>query len=236
MFLDTVQKYPVVWNSRLKEYSKKPLRDAHIQLILKDLAKKGIHMDDDEFRLRLKNIKDTYRVELNKVNKSMKSGGDKIYIPKLSWFNMADLFLRDVTNLRELRLQKKRQSTVTSDEPSRLIDNGFSQDTTGEQMCASKDNGLKRNHDDMVEEAYNVLKRLASNTRNTDEFDIFGKHVACSIRNLESDFVRSTVKFHINNILFQAETGQFDPDRSPDGSEKPTSSTYILLTDEDSDT
>ena len=47
---------------------------------------------------KIENLKDCYRNELNKINRSKKSGAgtDDIYTPKLVWFSKADSFLRNV--------------------------------------------------------------------------------------------------------------------------------------------
>lgn len=50
LFLTLLQSYPIIWNTRLKDYSYKPLRDGQIGLVLEELAKAGIFMDAEEFR------------------------------------------------------------------------------------------------------------------------------------------------------------------------------------------
>ncbi|XP_025410850.1 uncharacterized protein LOC112683876 [Sipha flava] len=53
-------------------------------------------------------------------------------------------------------------------------------------------------------------KTKSFKTDNKDKFDIFGQHVACKIRKLSTSYAKSTIQYHINNIIFQAELGQYD--------------------------
>ncbi|GFV03059.1 hypothetical protein TNCV_3041631 [Trichonephila clavipes] len=48
-------------------------------------------MDNKQLKAKIKSIKDVYRTELNKIEKSKKSGCgvDDVYVPKLTWFNEA---------------------------------------------------------------------------------------------------------------------------------------------------
>ncbi|GFW41982.1 hypothetical protein TNCV_6901 [Trichonephila clavipes] len=54
-------------------------------------------MDNKQLKAKIKSIKDVYRTELNKIEKSKKSGCgvDDVYVPKLTWFNEA-CFLSEV--------------------------------------------------------------------------------------------------------------------------------------------
>lgn len=61
----------------------------------------------------------------------------------------------------------------------------------------------------MVEEAYVVMKKLSKQKekedQSKDEFDVFGAHVACQIRNLPSQFYQATAKHRINQVLYELE-------------------------------
>lgn len=138
-------------------------------------------------------------------------------------------------------LQESYSSEVNHIERTELI-NTRSLQHAAEKICpplSSQQN--KRIHEDIIGESFKVIKRFSCSVRDKDEFEIFGKHVACSIRNLKSDFVKSTVKHYINNILYQAEVGEFDPQYSIGSqisawSTSPSSnSPYYNKHDEDSD-
>lgn len=64
----------------------------------------------NDIKTKIKNIRTTYKVELNKIIKSNKSGTgtDDLYKPKLFWFAQADAFLRDVS------VPKASQSNLVS--------------------------------------------------------------------------------------------------------------------------
>lgn len=59
---------------------------------------------------------------------------------------------------------------------------------------------------------FNTMKPTNSSkqTYNTDEFDVFGDVVAHKLRALKSRRVQCIVEFKINNILYNAEMGEYD--------------------------
>lgn len=64
-----------------------------------ELLLHNVEVPDIPFlRSKIKSIKTTYRQECLKVVESKASGKgtDDLYEPKLSWYNAADCFLRDV--------------------------------------------------------------------------------------------------------------------------------------------
>lgn len=55
-----------------------------------------------------------------------------------------------------------------------------------------------------------TLVKMFCDERNArDEFVVFGEYVANKLRNIADMQVRNTAQFHINNILYKAESGQF---------------------------
>ena len=68
----------------------------------------------------------------------------------------------------------------------------------------------KRKTVQMAEEAFNVMKKVSASldVRDNDEFDVFGNHVACQVRNLSSKFDQAQAKFEINQILYEFEMKQ----------------------------
>lgn len=69
---------------------------------------------------------------------------------------------------------------------------------------------FKKDSTSMAEEAYQVMKSLSQKNEDRDEYDNFGQHVACKIRKLSTTYSKSTVQYHINNIIYQAELVQYD--------------------------
>lgn len=62
---------------------------------------------------------------------------------------------------------------------------------------------------EMAEEAYVVMKKLSKyreeEDQPKDEYDVFGAHVACQIRNLPSKVYQATAKLRINQVLYDLE-------------------------------
>lgn len=55
-----------------------------------------------ELKNKIKNLRATYYLELDKIKKSSKSGaGGNVYIPKVKWFEEMDAFIRNVSIQRK---------------------------------------------------------------------------------------------------------------------------------------
>lgn len=102
-FLEIYEHYDVLWDIQLTEYRDRNARDEHFKKLIKEMNEKGLTSDIDDVRKKLKTIKTVYSQELRKIEQSKKSGmsTDDIYKPKLSWFGVADSFLRNVTASRK---------------------------------------------------------------------------------------------------------------------------------------
>ena len=70
--------------------------------LMKELMEENIIVENiDSLRRKIKIIKNVYRQELVKMEKSRRYGEvDEIYYPKLVWFKRADVFLRNVISTR----------------------------------------------------------------------------------------------------------------------------------------
>jgi len=63
----------------------------------------------------------------------------------------------------------------------------------------------KRKMDAISEENSAIAKWLSDKVDNRDAFDVFGEHVANTLRNLKSRSIQCTAKFEISSILYRAE-------------------------------
>lgn len=55
-----------------------------------------------EVKNKIKNLRATYYLELDKIKKSSKSGaGGNVYTPKVKWFEEMDAFIRNVSIQRK---------------------------------------------------------------------------------------------------------------------------------------
>ncbi|KAG8335915.1 hypothetical protein J6590_057243 [Homalodisca vitripennis] len=98
-FLEVFQSYELLWNCRHREYVDKQKRESAIHRLMTDIQKQGIQVPDTCFlRNKIKVIKTTYRQERVKVEESKSSGKgtDDLYVPRLTWYTLADSFLRVV--------------------------------------------------------------------------------------------------------------------------------------------
>lgn len=111
LFLQVYQQFPTLWNIKDKDYSNKSLRDASFKLLMSELKENQLlgEMDAKQLKSKMKSIKDVYRTELQKIEKSKKSGcgTDEVYVPKLSWF-------KDATYLSEVVTTRSSTSNLVS--------------------------------------------------------------------------------------------------------------------------
>jgi hypothetical protein len=105
------EKYPLLWNIKHKDYCNIKLKDEIFKSFYSELESQGLveRMDEKQLKAKIKNIKDVYRNELAKIEKSRKSGSgtDDIYYPKLVWFDQANFF-------REVLSTRNSQSNLVS--------------------------------------------------------------------------------------------------------------------------
>jgi hypothetical protein len=110
-FLKLYEQHPVLWNVRHKGYCDTKLKDELFKQVYEQLAAKGLieGMDEKQVKSKVKTLKDFYRHELAKIEKSRNSGAgiEEVYSPKLVWFNAAHFF-------REVLSTRKCQSNLVS--------------------------------------------------------------------------------------------------------------------------
>ena len=103
-FLNIYEQYPLLWNVKDKMYCNSKLKDEVFQRLSKELAENELlgGMDTKQLKSKIKSIKDVYRQELHKIEKSKKSGcgANEVYSPKLLWFHDAS-FLAEVIATRQ---------------------------------------------------------------------------------------------------------------------------------------
>jgi plasmid replication initiation protein len=102
-FLDVYEESEGLWNIRHSDYKNKIKRDSAMLKLMDELLKRNVPVESVEvLRKKIKSIKNVYRQELKKIEKSKKNGAgaDDVYQPKLAWFKRADIFLKNVTSSR----------------------------------------------------------------------------------------------------------------------------------------
>lgn len=102
-FLNVYQQYHLLWNIKDKDYCNTKLKNEIFQRFYNELNENQLigEMDVKQLKARIKSIKDVYRQELHKIEKSKKSGSgtEEVYSPKLAWFNEAN-YLSEVLSTR----------------------------------------------------------------------------------------------------------------------------------------
>ncbi|XP_036327422.1 uncharacterized protein LOC118740032 [Rhagoletis pomonella] len=163
--------------------------------------------------------------EAAKVASSKKSGAgtDDIYVPRLSWFEVADRFLKPVAEGRpsKTNMMDARESDASffDDEPS------GSQTSSSQAKRAKRTTQAKHRSQDVepILEAVTKLENI-SHTKEPDEFEVFGSHVANQLRSMPLEEAISSQAF-VNNYLSQrrlkilraAAVGNFRPESSESG-------------------
>jgi len=72
--------------------------------------------------------------------------------------------------------------------------------------------GIKRKgkKDVIGEQIVNMVRGIYDNRSARDEFVVLGEEVANSVRNLNTDYARKTIKFKIQTMLYEASQGHYD--------------------------
>ena len=59
----------------------------------------------------------------------------------------------------------------------------------------------------------NIIRQREFKTQEKDEYATYGDLVAMKLKKISSSYARSTAQYHINNILYKAEIGEYDKPR-----------------------
>ncbi|KAG8258299.1 hypothetical protein J6590_104021 [Homalodisca vitripennis] len=127
-FLEIYRKHECLWDIRSPEYLKRDSKQQAFAKLLDELRLNGIIVTEDVLKKKIKNLRDAYRNELNKVKKSKKSGAgaSEVYKPKLVWFGAADAFWNSVLSGRQSSssmdwdTQSVAEDDIAGDEPENV--------------------------------------------------------------------------------------------------------------------
>ncbi|XP_076033979.1 uncharacterized protein LOC143020918 isoform X2 [Oratosquilla oratoria] len=190
--LEIVESYPVIWNANLEDYSNRRVRDEQMSQMLMELEAWNMKMDKEEFKVRFKSIKDTYRKELRKVKASKKRRG-LVYTPRLHWYEKADSFLQKVVCTRSYppNMEQDPYYADGSLEPE-------------QKEAISLNKKIKTD----VEAKRSELLSLSCSLLNRcdDAVDVLAKSWAQEFRNLSED-QQIYARKGINDILFEGRLG-----------------------------
>ncbi|KAG8245018.1 hypothetical protein J6590_009093 [Homalodisca vitripennis] len=141
-FCNIFKTYSCLWDPSDENYNKRDARDVALKKLGSHLKSEGFgHINKDQFKIKIKHLKDSYRVELNKVKKSLKSGAgaEDIYKPKLGWFSVTDSFWRTVMmggdSSSNLDLSQLVENSEEQGEPLSLDDPQSCQDQQSKEIA-----------------------------------------------------------------------------------------------------
>ncbi|XP_017476303.1 PREDICTED: uncharacterized protein LOC108366408 [Rhagoletis zephyria] len=178
-FLECYEQHPCLWDPRNKLYRNHSFRTAALNAMISELQ---LHLSISELKTKIKSVRIMYSREAAKIASSKKSGAgtDDVYIPKVSWFQVAERFLKPVGEGR---------ATETNMVESRESEAGFFDDhPSGSQVRRPKKvTPVKSKSQDMepILQAVNKLENI-SHSKMPDEFEVFGSHIANQSTNILS--------------------------------------------------
>lgn len=74
------------------------MRIAALKHIRDAMDIEGFNVDD--IKTKIKIIRSAYYLELNKIEKSTRSGAGNVYVPRVKWFNELNSFIKTVASRR----------------------------------------------------------------------------------------------------------------------------------------
>ncbi|KAL4719695.1 hypothetical protein ACJJTC_007884 [Scirpophaga incertulas] len=153
---------------------------------------------------KIKNLRSTYIKERKKIDASFRSGAStqSVYKPKMPWFEIADGFLRTYTSKRHTKYKYVHHNIqlifLMILETYRQIPKRKRNHVVG--------NKGNENSEDVITVALEKLDNLRKEvgTMKDDEYDIFGKYIASSLRQMpKKHFIsaKSIIQQTITEIL-----------------------------------
>ncbi|XP_053613681.1 uncharacterized protein LOC128677097 isoform X2 [Plodia interpunctella] len=197
--IDHYRERPVLWDLDLPEHKdKRKKKVAWVQIA------QAMGMDKQTVERKIKILYTQFRRELLIRSDTEES----------KWFAFKNMYFL-----------KKRVFKALSDPESVAIardDDVYVYDAVpGPNSDASSSSGhnqtTKRRRESETEleetktgEIYRLVTELYRDRFSKDEFSVFGEHVALKLRKMDNLYARCTAQYHINNILYKAETGEYD--------------------------
>ncbi|CAH1998066.1 unnamed protein product [Acanthoscelides obtectus] len=191
LLIEKFHENDILWNPRNADYKNRNKRMDALNIIAS-----VFDIDKGEVERKLKNLTSHYFREKKKFEQLQKSGAgiDDVQEPK--WFAYKALnFLRDknkplptVNSENDMDSQKSQQDNATA--------------TSSRKRRCGPDG------DSDIAEALQVLKNMSASSSARDDASVFGEYIASKIRKMDP-MTTSTVQYHIQNIIYQAEMGVY---------------------------
>ncbi|ESO08647.1 hypothetical protein HELRODRAFT_169535 [Helobdella robusta] len=138
--------------------------------------------------------------------------------------NNINNIINNITNNSHTTTNNNNNSSNNSNSGSHGVKRKYSQDTFYDEHFNHNNNhnnpvhnntpSTPPSHNSTIVNNNNNSSNISSNNNNMfnnkDEFQIYGEFVACKLRSLPSQLLRSTVQHRISDVIYQAEIGNFD--------------------------
>ncbi|XP_063230641.1 uncharacterized protein LOC134535458 [Bacillus rossius redtenbacheri] len=198
--LELYESQECLWNTQSESYKNRGAREKAIKYMVENTP---VAATEQDIKNKIKALRSTYSQEVGKIRASKKSvaGLEDVYKPQLVWFSKADSFLRQVVTLRTTS-SSMATNTQTADEMTQDSDEeGLGRQHNISDVATSITNsnrsggpsrpqgrGQKRKTPSSVTAVSTALQDLRKITddinKEEDEFDCFGKLVACNLKKL----------------------------------------------------
>ncbi|KAG5884236.1 hypothetical protein JTB14_011725 [Gonioctena quinquepunctata] len=246
-FLEGYESYPCSWDVHSTPYKNKNRREKAYQKLyqLMDIEDSGIA----EVKAKIRSIRNAYALEVSKIKNSQHSGAgaDEVYKPKVAWFSVADRILKQVVQIRQTQA-----SEIEIESQSELDDaTENTQSTTIEEILSPSSSDLSvarkpipqkltlnstapkrvRKTASSTEKALQGLQEIAQKLdekptgEEDNEFDCFGRSVACSLKKLPKTVVFESMAY----LILQRLTSNAQQIMRPSSSASSTSYEYPAI-------
>ncbi|CAK1587657.1 unnamed protein product [Parnassius mnemosyne] len=209
--VELYQENEILWKVTHKSYRSREARDNAYARIRESLNTPSLSLQD--ISKKIKKLLSTYIKERKKIDASFQSGvsTQSVYKPKMPWFEIADGFLRTYTSKRHTNTNMDENfdcaltisdtgsdvtQTPTLTEGTFLSTSQHTTDFSDDSRNLTQKPKRKRNHvvgnkgnensEDVIAVALEKLDNLRKEvgTMKEDEYDIFGKYIASSLRQM----------------------------------------------------
>lgn len=182
-------------------------------------------ISDDDIKTKMRNLRTQYGKEMGKMKSSKVSGsgtGD-IYLPTWKWFQSLNFLKDSISPVKTRPTPGVPQELVTLDdnenvEPSFVDEEGDELGNT--KLLSQVQKQSKKHPKDLETEVLTKSLVLLENATNRkrppddDSEEIFGKHVAKSLKAITDKRSRELAKIKIQQVLFDVEFGVIDHHQS----------------------
>lgn len=156
---------------------------------------------------KIQGLRTTFREEVRKVKKSEHAGcgSNELYTPKWKFYNEC-AFLEEVVAINRPTCSNLASSNPDNEDDGTpevdMLENPNNEDL--EMVRSHPKRKRKSSSENMwMETAANALSQLATESTKEDEWDVFGKDIANSLRGLGNSESQRRAKFAIQSIIFQ---------------------------------